>query len=201
MALLHSAWVGRFTRRIATILGLVLLALGGGCPNFLPGNGNGNANSNGNGNGNTNDNTSGATAEIVSPSTSFGLSALDAPVSVLYTVDASATDIRGFYVPVADSSANSAPIGDRVIAATDLHAGVKQVFSFDPQEAGVGFFRVGIVYTLNGTEADVESKAVIQVQGSPNPLFVQPTQALTQVAQGAEVFISFDVRDPENNAQ
>jgi len=193
--------VARWSWRTATILGVTLVILGGGCPNLGPGNGNENGNANENGNGNTNDNTSGGTAEIVSPSTSFGLSALDAPVSVLYTVDASATNIRGYYVPVADSGVNSAPIGDRVITATDLPAGVKQVFSFDPQEAGVGFYRVGILYTLNGTEGDVESQAVIQVQGSPNPLFIQPTQALTQVAQGADVFISFDVRDPEGNAQ
>jgi hypothetical protein len=200
MVLLHGGRVGRFTRRITTVVGIVLLAVGGGCPNLVPSD-NSNGNGNGNGNGNTNDNSSGGTAEIISPSTSFGLSALDAPVSVLYTVDASATNIRGFRVPVADSSANSAPIGERAITGTDLHAGVRQVFSFDPQEAGVGFFRVGILYTLNGTEEDVESQAVIQVQGSPNPLFIQPTQALTQVAQGADVSISFDVRDPEGNAQ
>jgi hypothetical protein len=193
--------VARWSWRTATILGVTLVALGGGCPNFFPPSDNGNGNGNENGNGNTNDNTNGGTAEIVSPSTSFGLSALDAPVSVLYTVEASATNIRGFRVPVADSSVNSAPIGDRVITATDLPAGVKQVFSFDPQEAGVGFHRVGILYVLNGTEGDVESQAVIQVQGSPNPLFIQPTQALTQVVQGADVFISFDVSDPEGNAQ
>jgi hypothetical protein len=122
-------------------------------------------------------------------------------VSVLYSVDESATDVRGFYVPVADGSLNSAPIGERVITATDLKVGVHQFFSFDPEEAGVGFFRVGIVFNLNGVEDDAESRAVIQVQGSPDPNFIQPNAALTQVARGNDVFISFDVRDPEGDVQ
>jgi hypothetical protein len=140
-------------------------------------------------------------AEIISPSTGFGMSALDPPVSVLYSVDESATDVRGFRVPVADGSPNSAPIDERVITDTNLAAGVRQVFNFDPGEAGVGYFRVGIEFSLNGVEDDAESQAVIQVLGSPDPIFIQPPQTLTKVLQGTDVFISFDCRDPEGIVQ
>mgnify|MGYP001604540570 CR=1 FL=1 len=190
-----GCWLGRFPRQAGAILCMVLLALSGGCPNFSGGptptdNGNDNVPPDGD-----------TTAEIITPSTGFGMSALDPPVSVLYSVDESATNVRGFYFPVADGSLDSAPIGERVITATDLEVGVRQVFSFDPEEAGVGFYRVGIIFTLNGAEDDISSRAVIQVQGSPDPTFIQPSPALTEVTQGADVFISFDVRDPEGNVQ
>src|SRR3990167_2329963 len=169
----HGGWVARFPRRAAANLWMVLLALGGGCPDFPgtqppPDNGDDNGATDGGGD---------VTAEIISPTTGFGLPALDPPVSVLYSVDESATNVRGFRVPVADGSLDSPPIpgSDRVIIATDLDAGVRQVFSFDPGEAGVGFFRVGIIFMLNGAEDGVESRAVIQVQGSPDPIVVQPS--------------------------
>ena len=206
----HGGGVDGFPRLVrdwnlapGAILWMVLLALGGGCPDFPgtqppPDNGNDNGPIDGDGD---------VTAEIISPTTGFGLAALDPPVSVLYSVDESATNVRGFRVPVGDGSLDSAPIPDRdrVIIATDLEAGTRQVFSFDPGEAVVGFFRVGIVFMLNGAEDDVESRAVIQVQGSPDPTFIQPQpqpgQAFIPVSQGTDVFISFDVRDPEGNVQ
>ena len=193
----HSGWLSRFPRHAGAIFCTVLLALCGGCPNMggqqpPPDNGNDNVPPDGV-----------TTAEIISPSTGFDMSAHDLPVSVLYSVDESATDVRGFRIPVADGSLNSAPIPDsvRVITATNLAVGVHQFFSFDPQEAGVGFFRVGIEFSLNGVEDDAESQAVIQVQGSPAPVFIQPTQTLMQVSQGTDVFISFDCRDPEGIVQ
>lgn len=140
-------------------------------------------------------------AEMISPSTGFGLSALDPPVSFFYSVDESATDVRGFRVPVADESLNSAPIGERVITATNLAVGDHQVFSFDPGEAGVGFFRVGILFLLDGVEDDAESQAVIHVQGTPDPIFILPTEALTQVQKGTEVTVSCNVNDPEGDVQ
>lgn len=193
----HSGWLGRFPRQGGTILCTVFLALNGGCPNFPGGpppvdNGNDNEAADGNGE---------VTAEMITPLTGFGLSALEEPVSFFYSVDESATDVRGFYIPVADGSLNSAPIGDRVITTADLATGVRRVFFFDPEEAGVGFYRVGIEFSLNGQAGDAESQAVIHVQGSPDPIFIQPSESLTQVSQGAEVFISFDVRDPEEDVQ
>ena len=193
----HSGWLSRFPRHAGAIFCTVLLALCGGCPNMggqqpPPDNGNDNVPPDGV-----------TTAEIISPSTGFDMSAHDLPVSVLYNVDESATDVRGFRIPVADGSLNSAPIPGsvRVITATNLAVGVHQFFSFDPGEAGVGYFRVGIEFSLNGVEDDAESQAVIQVQGSPAPVFIQPTQTLMQVSQGTDVFISFDCRDPEGIVQ
>ena len=155
-------------------------------------------NGNDNGNGNTD---GGVTAEMITPSTGFGLSALEEPIALFYSVDESATDVRGFRVPVADGSLNSAAIGDRIIITSDLTPGVHQVLFFNPQEAGIGFYRVGIEFSLNGVSDDAESDAVIHVQGSPDPIFVQPSQTHTQVSQGTDVFISFDVRDPEVDVQ
>ncbi len=184
----NSRSVGRLG---AACLAMVMLV--GGCP----------AGSNPTPPDNTNDNTDGgdAEAEIISPSTSFGISSLDPPISVLYSVPEAATEVSGFRVPVADSSPDGAPIGDRVVIATSLATGEMQAFSFDPAEAEVGFFRVGILFTLDADEESVESTGVIQVQGSPDPVFIQPSEPLTEVVQGSAAFVSFDVGDPEGNVQ
>jgi len=184
-----SCWLGRFRRYAGAILCTVLLALGGGCPN-------GSEPPPDNGNGNDNEPDGVTTAEIVSPSTGFPMSAIDPPVSVRYNVDESATNVQGFRVPVEDGSPGSATIGNRVVVASDLGVGADQFFSFDPELAGVGFFRVGIEFTLDGEEDDAESEAVIQVLGSPAPVFIEPPQTLTRVTQGATVAISFDCNDP-----
>ncbi len=192
---MHGKQVSLVRKLTAAILGVAIFWLnGGGClgtsgtepPPDDDGDGNG---------------AEQITPEIISPTTSFDVSALDLPVSVLYSVDETATDIRGFRIPVADSSLDSAPIGDRAIIATGLAAGEQQAFAFDPEEAGIGFFRVGLVYVVGGTEEDIESRAVIQVQGSPEPIFIQPVNSLVEVVQGDDVSVSFDIRDPEGNAQ
>jgi hypothetical protein len=153
---------------------------------------------------NTNDNTDGDgddDARIISPSTSFGVSSLDPPVSVLYSVTESASNASGYRVPVASANPGSEAIGERAIVAPTIAVGENQAFSFDPEEAGVGFFRVGILYSLDGVERSTESTASIQVQGSPEPVFIQPSELLVSVAQGTPVFISFDVADPEGGVQ
>lgn len=194
----HEGWLGRFPRRIGAILCTLLMALNGGCPG-IPG---GSTSPDNGGNGqDPPDGPVVVTAEMLTPITGFGLSALEEPVTFFYSVDPLATEVRGFRVPVADGSLNSAPIGDPVITDVNLKAGVEQVLFFDPGEAGVGFYRVGIEFTLNGVPGEAESAAVVHVEGSPDPVFHQPETVRTQIAQGEVVSIIFDVRDPEGDAQ
>jgi hypothetical protein len=136
-------------------------------------------------------------ARIISPTASFGISLLDPPISVIYTVPPGSTSVTGYFVQVESSNPASNPVAEPVVIAGDLPAGANRVFNFDPQQAGVGFFRVGVRYVLGGRQLFVESQGVIQVQGSPNPLFLFPDQATTSVEQGADVFISFDTRDSD----
>ncbi len=155
-----------------------------------------------NGNDNGNSNSGGdVQAEMITPATGFGLSILEEPVSFFYSVDESATDVRGYYVPVEDGSTDSDPIGERVITTGDLSTGVMQVLFFDPQEAGVGFYRLGIEFSINGEEEDAESEAAVEVQGAPDPIFILPSQSITSVTKGQRVTISFDVQDPEDDVQ
>ncbi len=140
-------------------------------------------------------------AEIISFSTNFGVSALDPAISVIYSVTGTPSSISGFYVPVADASPGAGPIGDRVFVVTNLPAGEQKFFSFDPAAAGVGFYRVGVLVTVGADELVAQSTGIIQVQGSPVPVFIQPSVTITEVVQGDEVFISFDASDPEGNVQ
>ncbi len=141
------------------------------------------------------------TAEIITPSSSFGISLLDPPVQVRFSVPTTATDVRGFRIPVADLSPNSAPIGDRTVVATDLDTGTNRFFDFEPQEAGVGFFRVGIIYVTGGQEKSTESQAVIQVEGPPDPVFILPVDSIAVVQEGESVTVTFDCRDSEGEVQ
>jgi hypothetical protein len=171
-----------------------LLVVGPGCPGVpAPGD-------------NTNDNTDGdgeVTAQIVSFSQNFGVSALDPPISVLYTVTGTPDSIAGFYVPVADESAGSAPIGERVIVVSALSPGTNRAFSFDPAAAGIGYYRVGLIVMVDGVELTPTplSTGVIQVQGPPEPRFIQPADAVTGVWKGDDLFISFDAGDPEGDVR
>lgn len=140
-------------------------------------------------NGNQNTNTNGSTtvtARIVNFSANISVPIdLPSPLSVLYTVTGTPTTLSGFYVPVADDTLGSGPIGDRVITAMNLPVGVNQAFSFDPAAVGVGFFRVGVLAVTGADEVIAESDGVIQVTGPPQPMFVQPA-ALT-CGDGANV--------------
>ena len=170
---------------------LILLAFVTGCPVVNP------PVDNNNGNTNSNDNTS-TEAAIVNFTTNFGISELETPVSVLYTVDTDAENVQGYYVPVAGSATDSPAIGDRVIAATNLDAGERLAFSFDPGEAGVGYFRVGILFELGtATGESAESNGVIEVQGPPDPVFILPANDVNAVVSGETVQVAFDARDPQ----
>lgn len=177
-------------RRIPALLAVVLIA---GCPGTMDGNGNGN----GNGNGSTDE----VSASIVSPVTNFSISALEDPVSVLYTVTGEPVEIFGFAIPVADATPGSGAIGDPVVIATDLSAGTNRAFDFDPGALGVGNYRVGITARTSDMEFSDESDAVIQVEGVPMPRFVRPAEPFTVVEVGELLTISFDAGDPEGLVQ
>jgi len=135
-------------------------------------------------------------AAIVSPSTSFPLSALGSPVSVLYTVSGADPDsISGFYVPAEGE-------GDLVIIPTaiDLPPGTNRAFNFDPSTVGVGRYRVGIRVVHAGVTEDFISIGVIEVQGPPAPVFRQPAGDV-QITQGTDVSIAFDAGDPEGDVE
>ena len=133
---------------------------------------------------------------IISFRNNFEISLLEEPVSVLYdAVIEPATDtagISGFYVPVADGSGDAAPIGDQVVVAESLPSGTNRAFDFDPGVVGVGFYRVGVIVNIDGTETVATSEGIVQVQGPPVPRFILPTEDLTEVTPGAEVLVSFD---------
>lgn len=183
-------WMGMFVAVVALNMG--------GCPNFGGGNG---GNTNTNTNTNTNNNTGSDVAEIVSPTSNFGLSALDDPISVIYNVPEGAENIRGYFVEVAAPTPDSQPISERTIIISGLPAGDARTFNFDPGEANVGLFRVGILFELDGIEEIAESEAVIEVQGAPDPIFVQPAESFTEVEEGDVIDIAFDARDPEDEVQ
>lgn len=180
-------------RRLCVSVGLVLLV--SGCPSVPDGGGDGDGDGSGSG--------SQVRADIVSPVSSFGVSVNDeAPVSIIYTVSGTPQSISGYYVPVADSSSNSPAIGDRVIIATNLPTGTNRFFNFLPGEAGVGFFRAGVLVTLTTNEQiTAESSGVIHVEGPPDPSFLLPATSLTVVERGDPVQIRFDAGDPENVVQ
>ncbi len=185
------------TSCLAAGLCVVLSVWLGGCPVPDP-NGNGNTNTN------TNDNSTGGqlNATILNITTSFGVSVQeDAPLTVLYTVTGSPDSVLGYYVPVADSSADAGKIGDRVVIDSSLLVGEGQAFSFDPVASGTGFYRVGVVATDGAETAEDESDGVIQVQGPPDPVFVQPSQVVTEAVAGDGILVSFDAGDPEGDAQ
>ena len=115
------------------------------------------------------------TATIVNVTTNFGVSALGVPIAVVYTVTGTPDSVEGFYVPVGDDRPDAGPVGERVISASNLSAGSDKAFNFDPQEVGIGFYRVGVVVTTGETEIVAQSQAVIRVEGLPNPTIVQPT--------------------------
>lgn len=189
----------RWSARLSAGLCAVLLVIGSGCTGFPSGGQPPDDTSDGD-NGSPTD--SGEVAgQINNITTNIGISALQRPIAVLYSVTGSPDSISGFYVPVADNSPSAGPIGDRVIVAVSLPAGADQAFDFDPVAADVGFFRVGILIAADGMEFEALSSAVIRVEGVPAPFFIRPTEAIKEVVQGEDVIVSFDAGDPEGDVQ
>lgn len=172
-------------------------------------------------NNNDNESTGGVEARVVSFVSNFAVSELEfPPPSVLYTVEKvpanTTTTVTGRIVQVADNSPGAQPIADPVEIATNLPTGTNRSFSLclkptdDPngvcslENIGVGFYRVQIVVSPQGFNQTIsESTGVVQIQGPPDPVFIQPVgiNFVTEAIQGETVLISFDVGDPEGDVQ
>lgn len=185
-------------RTISCTLAAVMAAafLLTGCPGVQPGD-------------NTNGNTNGGaqvSGEIITVRTNRQISELEPFLSILYSVSnvPSGTMIRAFFVAVTGSSpADYQEVGDRVTISSNVPSGTNRAFNFVPSVAGPGRFRVGLSFSGGSATAiaDILSNGVVEVQGRPNPVFIQPTAGVTRVGQGQEVLVSFDAGDPEGNVQ
>ncbi len=146
----------------------------------------------------------GVEAGITAPSSSFGVSVLEDPISVFYTI-AGATgtvSVSGFYVPLESADPNGTATGTRVILETRDFTNGTDFFSFDPGAAGIGFYRPGILVSVDGVELDpVDGTTVIEVEGPPDPTFITPVDLTSEWASGDEILISFDAGDPQNEVQ
>ncbi len=182
---------------------MTLLPLLVGCPTAP---GDGPPPDDNNGNGTPPDGTDVVTVEVVNFTANSAISELDPPVSVLFTATAEPDSIAGFYQPVIGNAAGAIAIGDRVIPplAEDLmpvSPNELQQYKFDPQAAGVGFYRLGLLYTVGSDEFLAESDGIVRVQGAPNPIFIQPTELIKLAEQGDDVPILFDAGDPEGDVR
>jgi len=148
------------------------------------------------------------TAKIVAPATDFGISVLEDPISVFYSVTGATStqmvDVSGYYVPLDTNDQGEcidpqgSAVGDRVIVETRQLDGDLDFFSFDPGAAGVGCYRFGVLVTVDGVELDpVDGDAAVEVQAPPDPSFVLPETDLT-VLTTAQVLIRIDAGDPQN---
>ena len=174
-------------RRLGGGFCAVLLLLAAGCPQVPE-------DSTGNGNSNTNGSTSDGsiTATIINVSGFIQISELEEPLSVLYNVSApDGASVESFYVRVGEETrfpiSGSLPLGDGQ-------------FGFDPIQASVGTYQVGLQVTSATDQLTVISTGLIQVQGSPAPVFFQPAGDVTR-AVGDEVAVTFDARDPEDDVK
>lgn len=184
-------------RTIVCTLAAVMAAVSmAGCPGVQPGD---------NTNGNTNGSTQ-VTGSIITLNTNRQVSELEPFLSILYSVSnvPSGTQIRAFFVAVTGSSPSDyQEVGDRQTISSSVPSGTNRAFNFVPSSAGPGRFRVGLSFSGGSATAipDILSIGVVEVQGRPNPVFVQPSAAVTRVGQGQEVLISFDAGDPEGVVQ
>lgn len=133
--------------------------------------------------------------------------------------------ITGFFIPVSDNSPNAVSTDEPTQIASGLPAtGSNTFFLFFPNEAGIGFYRVGIVLTVDGEEIEALSDGVIGVQGRPDPCFVLPCEIAAATTPAVETYtgcddvicdlifevdledtesltVAFDAGDPENLVQ
>jgi hypothetical protein len=125
----------------------------------------------------------------VSSTSTIQLSEREDPLSILYSATApQGAIISSFYEPAGG--------GTRTVISTLLPAGDGQ-FRFDPADAGVGTYRVGLIIRVGDEDETILSAGVIQVQGPPNPVFVVPHDA-TDWLLGQDMVLRFDAQDPED---
>jgi len=184
-----------------TIGAAAALIVGVGCPSSPPSGGDGSGT-------NTNSNDNASTDEgvrIVNVPAVQAVSELLDFVSILYNATGVSEDaeVNAFYVPVDSPSVDAEEIGDRVPieTATPLPIGTNQTFQFKPGETGTGSFRVGITVVDGIRNIEALSTGILYVQGPPDPRFVLPSSAVTEVEQGETVEIRFDAGDPEGIAR
>lgn len=165
------------------------------------------------------------TGRINTALSSVSLSIDDPAISILYTVTGLPNTITGFFIPVSDNGPSAVSIGEPTQVAAGLPAtGANTSFLFFPSAAGVGFFRVGIMITVDSEEIEALSDGVIEVQGPPDPCFVQPCKIAAAATPVVETYtacndvicdlilevdlevtetitVAFDAGDPENLVQ
>ncbi|MFH0983422.1 MAG: integrin alpha [Planctomycetota bacterium] len=122
------------------------------------------------------------------------------PLLVLYNIDASATDVGGFYVQVASASPDAPEIGEDVIAATGLSPGAYQAFSLPIAQFTAGFYRVGLRFTLGGEAGRCTSSGTLEATGTALPEFTQPASNVL-AEEGDDIPIGFDMHDPAGALQ
>jgi len=197
-----SRFRSRFVAQGLRLATAVVVATGlAGCTMPPPDNGDGNGGNNGDE----------VQASIVAPATSFGISVLEDPISVFFTVTGPTgereVDVSGYYVPLDVNEQgecidpDGSAVGDRVIVESRTLEGDLDFFSFDPGDAGVGCYRLGVLVSVDGVELDpVDGDAVAEVQAPPDPSFVLPETDLT-VSPSAQVLVRIDAGDPQNRVQ
>ncbi|MCH8236223.1 MAG: thrombospondin type 3 repeat-containing protein [Chloroflexi bacterium] len=122
-------------------------------------------------------------------------------ITLFYTVPESATSIDAFYVPVADTSSQAAPIGEQVVFAENLSPG-KNVFT-QFQIAGIeaGNYRLGLQISFGAESFALTTLGLVLIEDPPDPIFLGPTQDLF-IDAGTDVNVTFDARKlPEKNVQ
>jgi len=115
------------------------------------------------------------------------------PITINYTVPASATNLAAFYVPTA--LAEDAGQRQPFEFGTPLAAGTSS-FTINVADLPGGTYRIGISYVDGGSSFTILSEASLIVEGLPSPQFFSPDQD-TSVVAGATVPIVADLGDPE----
>ncbi len=116
------------------------------------------------------------------------VSVLGPDIDILYSVTGTPDLLQGFYVEVSGSQTSIA--GDRVIVAASLFTtGEDLVFPFSPSFAGLGFYRVGLLMTVDGVETEILSSGVIEVQGAPDPCFTEPCVVVTSSSSTTDSYV------------
>lgn len=117
------------------------------------------------------------TARILSVLANASISINDPDITIRYTVTGipdSISPVNAVFVAVENNGPDAPESGERQSLGQNLPAsGVEAHFKFLPDgpDAGVGFYRVGIIVTIDGQVIEAFSDGVIQVQGGPDPCF------------------------------
>ena len=117
------------------------------------------------------------------------------PLTVVYSIDPSATGVRGFYVQVESPLPGAAEVGEAVILPDELSAGDNQTFHLDLSLLTEDYYQVGVM-----ADGDVRcvSLGTLEVTEQVLPEFTEPTSSLV-VEAGDDVRVGLDIHDPAGN--